>query len=35
VVWKPVYTVEINYGGEDGFHWKGTVDQDENVIEIE
>lgn len=35
VVWKPVYTVEINHGGEDGFHWKGTVDQDENVIEIE
>ena len=35
VVWKPVYTVEINHGGEDGFHWKGTVDQDENVIEME
>lgn len=35
VVWKPVYTVEINHGGEDGFHWKGTVDQDGNVVEIE
>jgi hypothetical protein len=31
VVWKPVYTVEISYGGEGGFHWKGTVDQDGNV----
>jgi len=35
VVWKPVYTVEINYGGEDGFHWKGTVDQDGNIVKIE
>jgi hypothetical protein len=35
VVWKPVYTVEINHGGEDGFHWKGTVDQDGNVVELE
>ena len=35
VVWKPVYTVEINHGGEDGFHWKGTVDQDGNVVETE
>ena len=35
VVWKPVYTVEINYGGEGGFHWKGTVDQDGNVVEAE
>ena len=35
VVWKPVYTVEINHGGEDGFHWKGTVDQDGNVLEAE
>lgn len=35
VVWKPVYTVEINHGGEGGFHWKGTVDQDGNVVEAE
>jgi hypothetical protein len=35
VVWKPVYTVEIYHGGEDGFHWKGTVDQDGNVVEME
>ena len=35
VVWKPVYTIEINHGGEDGFHWKGTVDQDGNVVETE
>lgn len=35
VVWKPVYTVEINHGGEDGFQWKGTVDQDGNVVEVE
>jgi len=35
VVWKPVYTVEINHGGEGGFHWKGTVDQDGNVVEME
>jgi len=35
VVWKPVYTIEINHSGEDGFHWKGTVDQDGNVVEAD
>ncbi len=35
VVWKPTYTVEIDFEGEGGFHWKGTVDQAGTVIETE
>ncbi len=35
VVWKPNYTVEIDFDGEGGFHWKGTVDQAGTVIETE
>lgn len=35
VVWKPTYTVEIDFEGEGGFHWKGTVDQVGTVIETE
>jgi hypothetical protein len=35
VVWKPTYTVEIDFDGEVGFHWKGTVDQAGTVIETE
>jgi hypothetical protein len=35
VVWKPTYTVEIDFDGEGGFHWSGTVDQAGTVIETE
>ena len=28
-------TVEIDFEGEGGFHWKGTVDQAGTVIETE
>ena len=35
VVWKPTYTVEIDFEGEGGFHWKGTIDQAGTVIETE
>jgi len=33
VVRVPTYTVEIEYAGDTGFQWKGTVDQDGNVVE--
>lgn len=35
VVLEPTYTVEIDYTGEASFQWKGTVDQDGNVVEIQ
>ncbi|UCD44896.1 MAG: hypothetical protein JSV27_12440 [Candidatus Bathyarchaeota archaeon] len=35
VVRSPVYTVEIDYNGETGFHWTGTVDQAKIVAEQE
>lgn len=35
VVWKPTYTVEIEYMGEVSFTWKGTVDQSGSVDEQE
>ena len=35
VVWKPTYTVEIDFDGEVGFYWSGTVDQAGTVIETE
>lgn len=35
VVWKPTYTLEINHGGPDGFNWKGTVDQNQNINETD
>jgi len=35
VVLEPTYTVEIEYTGEVSFQWKGTVDQDGNVVEIQ
>ncbi|MCW3991364.1 MAG: hypothetical protein NWE79_01535 [Candidatus Bathyarchaeota archaeon] len=34
VVWKPVYTVEIEYVGKVSFLWEGTVDQSGNIEEI-
>ena len=33
VVRVPTYSVEIEYAGDIGFQWKGTVDQDGNVVE--
>ena len=33
VVLRPTYSVEIEYTGEIGFSWSGTVDQNGNVIE--
>jgi len=33
VVLRPIYSVEIEYTGEIGFSWSGTVDQNGNVIE--
>jgi hypothetical protein len=33
VVLEPTYTVEIDYTGEVGFQWTGTVSQDWNVAE--
>lgn len=35
VVRDPVYSVEVEFKGDNAFHWKGTVDQDGNVVEIE
>ena len=35
VVPEPIYTVEIEHTGEVSFHWKGTVDQDGNVAEMD
>ena len=35
VVLEPVYTVEIEFVGDVDFQWRGTVDQDGNVIELE
>jgi hypothetical protein len=35
VVRVPVYSVEIEFAGENAFCWKGTVDQDGNVVVIE
>ena len=35
VVPDPTYTVEIEHTGEVSFQWKGTVDQDGNVVEIQ
>ena len=35
VVPNPICTVEIEYTGEVSFHWKGTVDQDGNVVEMD
>jgi hypothetical protein len=33
VVARPVYEVEIEYGGEPAFNWNGTVDQSSEVME--
>ena len=33
VVREPVYSVEIGHTGDVGFQWKGTVDQNGNVVE--
>ena len=35
VVLEPVYTVEIEFVGDVDFQWRGTVDQDGNVVELE
>ena len=35
VVLDPICPVEIEYSGEISFHWKGTVDQSGNVVEID
>ena len=35
VVLRPIYTVEIEYTGEVSIHWKGTVDQEGAVDELE
>jgi hypothetical protein len=35
VIRDPVYSVEVEFTGDNAFHWKGTVDQDRNVVEIE
>jgi len=32
VVLEPVYTVEVEFTGSNGFCWRGTVDQAENVL---
>jgi len=34
VVARPVYRVEIEYGGEPAFNWNGTVDQSSTVTEL-
>ncbi len=34
VVRAPTYNVEIEYAGSVSFQWKGTVDQDGNVVEM-
>ncbi len=34
VVARPVYEVEIEYGGEPAFNWNGTVDQNSSVTEL-
>ncbi|MCK4702299.1 hypothetical protein KAT55_02970 [Candidatus Bathyarchaeota archaeon] len=34
VVPRPVYRVEIEYGGEPAFNWNGTVDQSSTVTEL-
>jgi len=34
VVARPVYEVEIDYGGEPAFNWNGTVDQSSTVTEL-
>ncbi len=33
VVWRPTYTVEIDFSGDGGFKWEGTVDQAGTVTE--
>jgi len=35
VIRDPVYSVEADFTGDNAFHWKGTVDQDGNVVETE
>ncbi len=35
IVLKPTFTIEIEHTGEVYFLWKGTVDQDGNVVEID
>ena len=35
VVLNPIYSVEIDFDGDNTFHWKGTVDQDGTVAVIE
>jgi hypothetical protein len=35
VVWKPTYTVTVNHKGGRAFTWKGTVDQNRSVDELE
>ena len=35
VVYKPIYTVSLEYNSDVYFHWEGTVDQDGNVVELE
>jgi hypothetical protein len=35
VVWKPTYTVTVNHKGGEAFTWKGTVDQNRSVDELE
>jgi hypothetical protein len=32
---EPIYDIEIVFTGEQGFIWKGTVDQNGNVVETE
>ena len=32
VVLEPVYTVEVEFTGSNGFCWRGTVDQARNVL---
>jgi hypothetical protein len=34
VVARPVYELEIEYGGEPAFNWNGTVDQSSTVTEL-
>jgi len=35
VVRVPVYSVDVEFTGDNAFHWKGTVDQDGNISVIE
>ena len=35
VVLNPIYSIEIDFNGDNAFHWKGTVEQDGTVTVLE